>query len=59
MTGRISPRLSLVMAAIAFVVAALSASGLILATDTTGRIIFTAVWAFLGIVWLGNYFRIR
>jgi len=41
--------------AICFVIAILAWSGVILHGDTTGRVIFGAVWTALGFVWLGWY----
>ena len=50
---------SLVMAVVCFAVAAVPAFGFILQDDPLGRLIFAAVWAFLGFVWLGHYRRAR
>jgi len=43
-------------AVICFGIAVLALTGVILAGDLTGRIIFGVVWTALGIVWLGSYF---
>ena len=50
---------SLIMAVICFIVAAIPALGFILLGDPIGRLIFTAVWAFLGFVWLRHFQRSR
>jgi hypothetical protein len=46
----------LALSLICFVICIIAFSGLILRADVTGRIIFAAVWAALGVVWLGSYF---
>jgi hypothetical protein len=50
---------SLILALICFGVAAVPALGLMLQDDPFGRLIFTAVWAFLGFVWLSHFRRAR
>ncbi len=60
MSGRrIPPRLSLAMAVVSFLVAAIPAAGLVLRGDPTGRLIFTVVWLLLGVAWLGGYLHAR
>ncbi|MCK8115926.1 hypothetical protein [Anaerosoma tenue] len=46
----------LVAAVVCFGIAVLALTGVILAGDVVGRIIFGAVWIAVGIVWLGSYF---
>ncbi|MDX1414214.1 MAG: hypothetical protein R3293_08480 [Candidatus Promineifilaceae bacterium] len=48
---------SLVMAIVCFIVAAIPALGLVLTGDPIGRLIFTAVWAALGFVWVRHFRR--
>ena len=43
------------LSAICFVIAALSFTGVILARDNTGRLIFGFAWSFIGLSWLGRY----
>lgn len=43
------------LAGVSFVIAALSAFGVILANDTVGRMIFATVWGAIGIAWTGRY----
>ena len=49
------PRL-LVASVVCLAISAVAFGGLILKADITGRVIFGAVWAVLGVVWLGGYF---
>ena len=42
------------MAVIAFIIAIICASGLVLANDTVGKILFTVTWVFVGIWWCGK-----
>ena len=55
----LSSRISIILAVIAFMVAALPAFGLVMKEDPIGRAIFTAVWVLVGIAWLGNLVRVR
>ena len=45
----------LVAALICLGVAAVSFGGLILRSDSVGRVVFGAAWGALGVVWLGKY----
>jgi hypothetical protein len=56
---KVTPKLSLTMAIVSFLVALIPLSGLVLKGDVTGRIIFTAVWLLVGLAWLGGFFRAR
>jgi hypothetical protein len=38
-----------------FIIAAITFSGIIFKNDLTGRIIFGAIWATNGLIWLGQY----
>jgi len=59
MEMRLRSRIGLLVAAVVCVgVAALSFTGVILAGDSVGRIIFGIVWVALGIVWLGSCFGV-
>jgi predicted membrane channel-forming protein YqfA (hemolysin III family) len=51
---KISPRISITMAIIAFIAATIPAFGLVLKDDTIGRIIFAGVWILVGVGWLGH-----
>ena len=51
-----SPTKNLIFATISFAIAVVCWSGLVLANDPIGRIIFGTVWTLLGIGWLGRYF---
>jgi hypothetical protein len=55
MAKKIPPEMYLLLTVICLAVAVVSAAGLVLKTDTVGRTIFTAVWALLGFVWLGQF----
>ncbi|MFC1484643.1 hypothetical protein ACFL5M_02295 [Candidatus Neomarinimicrobiota bacterium] len=55
MAKKMPPEMSLLLTVICFAIAVASAAGLVLKTDTVGRTIFTAVWALLGFVWLGQF----
>lgn len=55
----ISPRFSITMAIIAFIVAAIPAFGVVMKEDTIGRIIFAAVWILVGVGWLGHLFIVK
>ncbi|GEM_PF-2976837 len=46
----------LIAAGACFAISAVTFGGLILKADITGRVIFGAVWAVLGVVWLGGFF---
>lgn len=50
---RIPPRFSVMMAIIAFIVAAIPACGIVMKDDRVGRTIFTSVWLLIAIAWLG------
>jgi len=45
----------LVAALVCLGIAAISFGGVILRSDSAGRVIFGAAWGALGIVWLGKY----
>ena len=47
------------MAVICFAVAVLPVFGIVLADDPIGRLIFAGLWTMLGIVWIGNFRRMR
>jgi len=51
--------MSIVLAIVSFAVAAVPASGLVLATDPVGRTIFTVVWVLVGVAWLGQLIHAR
>jgi hypothetical protein len=55
----ISPRFSITMAIIAFIVAAIPAFGVVMKDDTIGRIIFAAVWILVGVGWLGHLLIVK
>jgi hypothetical protein len=55
--GLFSPRRYLLLCAGAVIIAAICVSGVVLKDDLAGRVIFGAVWALVGIGWLGQYFR--
>ncbi len=59
MKRKIFPRYSIIMAIIAFIVAAIPAFGMVLKEDPVGRAIFAAVWVLIGIAWLGHFVRVR
>ena len=52
----VSPMVWILLAVASATISLLSAFGIILATDTVGRIIFAAAWAAIAIVWLGRFF---
>lgn len=54
-----SAAFSLIMAIICFGVALIPMLGFVLAGDPVGRFIFSGLWAMLGIVWIGNFLRMR
>ena len=56
---RISPRISTVLAIVAFIVAALPAFGVVMRDDPVGRAIFAAVWVLVGIAWLGHLVSVK
>jgi hypothetical protein len=56
---RISPRFSIIMAIIAFLVAAIPAFGVVMNKDLVGRAIFSAVWVLVGVAWLGRLVGVR
>ena len=43
------------LASVCFMIAVLSFTGVILARDTTGRLIFGFAWSFIGLSWFGRY----
>ena len=49
------PRYSVIMAIIAFIVAAIPAFGTVMKEDPVGRAIFAVVWVLIGIAWLGPF----
>jgi hypothetical protein len=55
----ISPRFSITMAIIAFIVAAIPAFGVVMKEDTIGRIIFAGVWILVGVGWLGHLMIVK
>lgn len=55
----ISPRISITMAIIAFLVAAIPAFGVVMKEDPIGRTIFAVVWILVGIGWLGHLVRVK
>lgn len=59
MGKRIPPRISIVLAIVSFVVAAMPAAGLVMKSDAVGRFIFTAVWILVGIAWLGQFLHAK
>ena len=59
MRWKISPRSSIIMAIIAFIVAAIPAFGMMMKEDPIGRAIFAAVWVLIGIAWLGHLVRVK
>ncbi len=59
MASRFPPRLSIVLAIIAFAVAAIPAFGIVMKDDAVGRAIVTAVWILIGLAWLGHLMRKR
>jgi hypothetical protein len=58
-TGILSSRSSIIMAVIAFTVAAIAGFGLVMGEDTVGRVVFTVVWVSVGLAWLGNLVRVK
>lgn len=44
---------------IAFLIAALSITGVVLKTDLTGRVIWCAIWGTIGVAWLLGIVRSR
>ncbi|MHC4535796.1 MAG: hypothetical protein ACYS6K_17740 [Planctomycetota bacterium] len=56
---KISPRFSITMAIIAFIVAAIPAFGVVMKEDTIGRIIFASVWILVGVGWLGHLLIVK
>lgn len=59
MAKQIPPRLSVLMAIIAFLVAAVPATGLVMKSDPAGRFFFTVVWILVGIAWLGQLLQAK
>ncbi len=60
MSRRAVPRpISMVMAIIAFIVAAVPTFGIVLKEDPVGRIIFAAVWVLIGVGWLGHLINVK
>ena len=56
---QISPRVSIIMAIIAFTVAVIPAFGVVMKQDSFGRAIFAAVWVLVGVAWLGHLVRVK
>lgn len=56
---RIPEKSAFIYALIAFLIAALSITGIILKTDLEGRVIWTLVWGFIGVAWLIGIVRSR
>ena len=56
---RISGKSAFFYALIAFLIAALSITGIILKTDLEGRVIWTVVWGLVGVAWLAGIVRSR
>jgi len=56
---KISPRFSIMMAIIAFIVAAIPTFGVVMKEDPVGRAIFAAVWVLVGVAWLGHLVRVK
>lgn len=56
---RKSPRYNATFAIVAFAVSAVCFSGIVLANDLTGRLIFGLVWSFVGVLWLDQYCQAR
>lgn len=59
MSQRFSSTLTIFLAAVCFATAFVPAVGLVLKRDPVGRWLFTAVWLFMGLVWLVQFLRIR
>ncbi|MDT8302112.1 MAG: hypothetical protein RQ760_11560 [Sedimentisphaerales bacterium] len=56
---KISPRFSITMAIIGFIVAAIPTFGVVMKEDTIGRIIFSGVWILVGVGWLGHLMIVK
>ncbi|MBN1858835.1 hypothetical protein JW848_06485 [Candidatus Bipolaricaulota bacterium] len=52
----VNPLAWILLAVVSAAISLLSALGVILASDTVGRVISAVAWAALAIVWLGRYF---
>ncbi len=44
---------------VAFLIAALSITGIVLKTDLTGRVIWCLIWGMIGVAWLMGLVRSR
>lgn len=53
------PIVWILLAAVCFVVAALAGAGMILRSDSIGRLIYGVLWSLIGVSWLGRYFIAR
>ncbi|KPL17893.1 MAG: hypothetical protein AMJ92_10470 [candidate division Zixibacteria bacterium SM23_81] len=49
----------MVLAIVAFIIAAIPTFGLVLKEDPVGRIISAAVWVLIGIGWLGHLIPVK
>jgi len=56
---KLTPRFSTIMAIVSFTVAAIPAFGVVMKEDPVGRAIFAAVWALVGVAWLGHLVRVK
>lgn len=56
---RVPEKSAFIYSLIAFCIAALSITGIILQTDLVGRVIWTIVWGLIGIAWLAGILRSR
>jgi len=57
MVKPVQPALSVTMAIVSLLIAAVAAAGLIMKTDPVGRIIFALVWLLVGIAWAMRLIR--
>ena len=53
------PGFYLILAVVCFAIAAISLTGFVLKGDSTGQLIFGAVWVFVGFGWIGRAIRAR
>jgi hypothetical protein len=56
---RVSPPLSVAFALVAWAIAIVAFSGIILSEDVTGRLIFGFVWTLIGAIWWGQFFQAK
>jgi hypothetical protein len=49
----------ILLAIVSFIIAALALSGVILARDMTGRVIYGVLWTAIGLSWIGRYVVVR